>query len=199
MTDLLAPRRPLPIRFFAIVALFFASFFVVKPIWHSFALSGDARYPVFLIPLLATLLFFAELRRHAARNGRMGPAVSRYMTRLASCMTAYFALLLLANYLTEHNALTGPAAWAIALLPALPILGAIITILRYLAEEEDEYIRLLAVRSSLIATGLTLAVATVWGMLEQAGLAAHFPVSTIFAIWCVGLGVGQMTQKVACA
>jgi hypothetical protein len=104
-------------------------------------------------------------------------------------------LLLLAIYVEDGFPLSSAGRLFVAILPALPLLGSIWTIGRYLAEEEDEYVRMLAVRSSLFATGATLALATIWGFLEQVGLAPHFPVSFIFAIWCAGLGLGQMSQK----
>lgn len=195
MTDTFPSKRPHNLRFLLVVTLFLASFFVVKPIWDLFELTGNARYPIILIPLVATLLFVREVRRNAFQNGRINPALDLYLRRLTSCMMAYFALLLLANYLESKFALTGAAAWLVALMPAVPVLGSIVTIGRYLADEQDEYVRLLAVRSSLFATGMLLALATVWGFLEQAGAVGHFPSSFAFGIWCAGLGVGQAVQK----
>ena len=62
----------------------------------------------------------------------------------------------------------GPGAGdpGIAVLPALPLLYVFWIIGRYLAEQHDEYLRLLQVRKALVATGFTLAVATVSGFLE---------------------------------
>jgi hypothetical protein len=187
--------RPRYLRFLIAIALFIGSFMVVKPIWHAFALEGNARYPVFLIPATAMLLFIREVRSHALQSGRINPAVDRYLKRLAGFMLAYFALLLVAHHVEDNVSISIVGRWIVSILPALPLLGSIWTIGRYLTEEQDEYVRMLAVRSSLFATGITLAIATVWGFLEQANLVAHFPLSYIFAIWCAGLGLGQMTQK----
>lgn len=195
MSDALSTPRPRHVRFFMAIALFLASFFVVRPIWHMFDLAGDARYPVFLIPLVATILFVREVRANAIQNGRINPALDRYLRRLTAFMMAYFALLLLTNYLGDHFTLSGAATWLVALLPAVPVLGSLLTMGRYLVDEQDEYVRLLAVRSSLFATGLLLAIATVWGFLEQASAVGHFPSSFAFGIWCAGLGIGQVVQR----
>ena len=195
MSDTMPSGRLHYLRFFLAIALFLSSFFVVKPIWHAFDLTGDGRYPVFLIPLVATLLFVREARGHAFQNGRINPALDRYLRGLTAFMMCYFAFLLLANYLGDHFALTGVASWLVALLLAVPVLGSILTMGRYLAEERDEYVRLLAIRSSLFATGLLLAIATVWGFLEQAAVVGHFPSSFAFGIWCGGLGIGQVVQR----
>ena len=55
--------------------------------------------------------------------------------------------------------------------------------------------RLLYVRQVMVATGLTLTAAAVWGFLET-----YTPVAPIKAfwwptLWCVGLGVGGIFNK----
>ena len=188
--------RSRPIRLTIIITLFLSSFFVVKPIWHHFGLTGDARYPLFIIPIAATMLFMREMTLQALLHGGPNPAIRHYLRRISACVLAYFALLLLANYLEDHGQAHGIGAILLALLPAVPILGMVLTFGRYLKDEQDEYVRMLAVQSSLYATGITLAVTTVWGFLEQADLVGHFPASLAFGIWFAALGVSQMARKV---
>ena len=107
----------------------------------------------------------------------------------------YVALLFAAETLIRRGHLTGPLAYVVAVLPALPIIGIFAAIGRYLVEETDEYIRFLTVRQTLIACGLALSFATAWGFLESFGLAPHFDTYWIAVIWFAGLGLGACINK----
>ncbi|MEJ2457655.1 MAG: hypothetical protein P8Y58_05690 [Novosphingobium sp.] len=149
-----------------------------------------------LIPVAGMLLFFRAVLGGREANGVLSPAVRRYLNRLLGCMLAYIGLLVAAQIAEEVFHLSSLTLAAIRVSPALPMIGCIFVIGRYLAEEQDEYLRMQAARASLIATGLLLVVALVWGFLEQAGLAHHVPASAAFMVWAIGLGVGQFWMKV---
>ena len=118
------------------------------------------------------------------------PAQKRYTHRVLTLMTAYAALLVLANLLFERTEPTGAAAWGIALLPALPVIGVFFVIGRLLVELSDEYVRMLMVRQTLVATATMLALATAYGFLEDFGLTPHLPAYYAAVLWFAGLGVG---------
>ena len=123
----------------------------------------------------------------------MSPAMRRYLIRLAVLMTIYMAFIFLAGYLFRHNPPTGVAAYALAVLPALPIIGVVWTILRLIIEETDEYLRLLYVKDNLFATGFCLTVMTVWEFLKNYDLVSqdsHGFGATF--VWFVGLGIGAI-------
>jgi hypothetical protein len=80
------------------------------------------------------------------------------------------------------------AGYALAVLPALPIIAIFALVGRYLLEEQDEYLRMRMVRQILWTTGLTLAATTLWGFLEDAGL-PHLPMFYVSVFWFAGLGV----------
>jgi hypothetical protein len=84
----------------------------------------------------------------------------------------------------------GAGAWLLAALPALPVLGMIWAIFRLIVETDDEYQRFLFVKQILIATALTLAIATVWGFLEDFGMAPHAPAYWATVLWFAMIGVG---------
>ena len=63
--------------------------------------------------------------------------------------------------------LHGILAYLVAILPALPILWALVAVGQYLGEEKDEFQRSLHVEYLLWGIGGTLAVTTVWGYLED--------------------------------
>ena len=76
--------------------------------------------------------------------------------------------------------------------PALPIVGVIYVMGRFIAEQKDEYLRLVMVRQTLFAMGFTLVVCTVWGFLEAYGLVPHVPAYFVFVLFCLGLIPGRL-------
>ena len=122
------------------------------------------------------------------------PAARAYIRRFIPTMILYVLLVAAASALSETELGRGPAIWAIAVLPALPLLYVFWIIGRYLAEQHDEYLRLLEVRKALVATGLTLAIATVLGFLEIYAALPHVPLFYVPVIWFAGLFVGQLVN-----
>ena len=98
------------------------------------------------------------------------PAWKRYNWRIIWLNLLYCAFLLPAVYGFKHHLILGAAAWIVAILPAIPIIGIFAAMGRYLVEEQDEYVRMLMVRQMLWAMGFTLSVATIWGFLDRCGL-----------------------------
>ncbi|MEA1013922.1 hypothetical protein [Sphingosinicella sp. LY1275] len=125
-------------------------------------------------------------------------ALRRYNRAAIALCLAYVVLLFAAEIAIGKSGLSGPAAYGVAILPALPIIGMFGAIGRYLMEESDEYVRLLTVRQTLVASGLALSVATGWGFLESFDLAPHFDAYWIAVIWFAGLGVGSCVNKLLC-
>ncbi|MEO6580673.1 MAG: hypothetical protein ABIN83_05930 [Sphingomicrobium sp.] len=121
------------------------------------------------------------------------PATRRYLMRLAALMTIYLITLFGAVYAFRHHLISGPMAYPLAVLPALPIIGVFWAVMRLLVEEPDEFIRMLLVRQALVATGFCLTVMTVWEFLQNfdlvppgnGGFGAGF-------FWFMGLGVGAI-------
>ncbi|MDR6789688.1 hypothetical protein J2Y58_003061 [Sphingomonas sp. BE138] len=84
----------------------------------------------------------------------------------------------------------GPIAFAAAILPALPIVAIFAVYARLLVEMPDEYVRMLLVRQSLVATAFALSICTIWGFLEAFALVPHVQAYFAAVLWCAGLGVG---------
>ena len=121
--------------------------------------------------------------------GRFNEAQRRYNKRVLGLSVVYAAALLGAVWVFKHQAPQGIVAFALALLPALPILGIFWAMARYLAEEQDEYLRVVQIQNSLTATGLMLAVTTVWGFLQTFELLPRADFYWAAVIWFAGLGV----------
>lgn len=118
-------------------------------------------------------------------------AERRYLVRLAIAMTAYVVTLGIALHFVGKGHVTGPLAYALGVLPGLSVAGVFWAIGRLLVEEQDEYLRMLLVRQTLVATGFTLTIVTVWGFLENLDLVPHVDAFYVAILWFVGLGVGS--------
>lgn len=118
------------------------------------------------------------------------PAARAYLRRFIPTMVAYVALVWIVPFTIRVWHPAGPALWAVALLPALPVIAVFWLIGRYIVELRDEYVRMLEVRKALVATGITMTVATAWGFLEMMADAPHLPLFWIPIIWFAGLGAG---------
>ena len=118
-------------------------------------------------------------------------AMRRYLVRLAVSMTAYILTLALALRFVGGGIVTGPPAYLLALLPGLSVAGVFWAVGRLMIEEQDEYLRMIFVRQSLVATGFTLSIVTMWGFLENFDLVPHVDAFYVAILWFFGLGVGN--------
>lgn len=124
------------------------------------------------------------------------PAIRRYTTRLFVLMAIYLVTLTGASWLFRSGDVSGAAAYALAVVPALPIIGVFWAVMRLLVEEGDEFIRMLLVRQCLFATGFCLTVMTIWEFLQNFDLVP--PGNDGFGaafFWFIGLGVGAIYNK----
>jgi hypothetical protein len=160
--------------------------------WH---IHGFALLP-FCVPALAALAWMGrEAIAYSQRQGCATPAATAYSRRIVPLSAAYVIVLMLAIAAHDRFHVSGPTLYAIAVLPALPLIGVVWALARFLIEETDEYQRALAVRKMLVATGFLLVAATIWGFLEDFGLVPHLPAYWAFIVWCIGLGIGAIANK----
>lgn len=114
----------------------------------------------------------------------MSKAERRYVVRMALCMAVYIAVLLaIRAWLRSQMPPTGPMLYLAAVVSSLPIVGSVVILGRYLAEETDEYQRAVQVRAVLWATSVTLSVTAVWGFLQSYAHVAAEPAYNTFFFW----------------
>src|SRR3990167_2659546 len=94
------------------------------------------------------------------------PALRRYRMRSIAFSIAYLASIALATWIIPDDAPADLLTVALAILPGLAVIGWIWAMGRVLVELDDEYLRMLDVRRMMVATGITLALTSVWGILE---------------------------------
>lgn len=124
-------------------------------------------------------------------------ATRRYLIRMAVLMSIYIVLIFTAGWTFRHTSIAGFPAYALAIAPALPIIGVFWAVMRLLVEEPDEFIRMLQVRQCLFATGFCLTVMTIWEFLQNYDLVAQGNGGFGAAFfWFVGLGLGAFFNKV---
>ncbi|MDK2758475.1 MULTISPECIES: hypothetical protein [Blastomonas] len=124
------------------------------------------------------------------------PAMRRYMKRIIPITIAYIATIALATALVPDNAPASALTIGLALLPGMAALGWLWAMGRLLIELDDEYLRMLEVRKFLVATGATLAITSVWGVLElYSPEVPKLGVFFVFPIWCIGLALGQLVNR----
>jgi hypothetical protein len=124
------------------------------------------------------------------------PAKRRYNWRVLVLSLIYAILLIAAVHLFTHHLMRGPLAWIVGILPALPIVGIFAAIGAYIVEETDEYLRMLLIRQTLYASGITLSVVTVWGFLESFGMVGHVESYNAAVLWFAGLGIGTVINRI---
>lgn len=132
----------------------------------------------------------ARLRSRGLVSPMRAP-VKRYMRRFLPAMAVYVVVLFASMRLYRHYDLATPLLWLIAVAPALPLIAAITAIGLYLKEEDDEFQRTLAISAHVLATGLMLAIMTVWGFLEQFHLVGHIPAWSAFPLLALCLVPSQ--------
>jgi hypothetical protein len=189
------PVKPPRIRLFASIALFLLLMGATPALAQLWGIDGFALLPFFLPALAALVWMSREISLNARRRGCATAAGMAYNRRMLPLAAAYVVVMLGAILMHDRLHVTGPALYAIAVLPALPLIGVVWALGRFLIEETDEYQRALAVRKMLVASGFLLVVATIWGFLEEFGLVPHLPAYWCFIVWCIGLGVGAGWNK----
>ncbi|RIV82682.1 hypothetical protein [Aurantiacibacter zhengii] len=124
------------------------------------------------------------------------PEARRYLLRMATAMVIYLGSLFAAEILIEDRGLSGAPAYVLAAVPGLSFAALFWIFARLIVEERDEFLRLLYVRQGMVATGLALTAAAVWGFLETYMPVPHVEAFWWPTIWCFGIGVGAIYNKV---
>jgi hypothetical protein len=114
------------------------------------------------------------------------PSWQRYIFRVFLGTMAYLAVLTPVAYAAHHGLLPGkPWLYAVALAPAVPMAVVVLIMARYVLEEPDEYQRMLNTRAYVVAAGLTLAVCTGWGYLQNFAGLPQVSLMHVFTLFCI--------------
>ena len=154
--------------------------------------SGWVRLAIMFAPLVLVPPMWIAQMRMLGKRGYASPALMRYSRRLAAAGFAYMvAFLTVVHVFDRYEPGVGPTI-ALALLAVAPAMAMIVVMIRYLAEETDEYLRHRAACAALFGLAVVLALGTFWGFLETFGLLPGVWAWWVFPVWAAGLGVGHL-------
>ncbi len=134
--------------------------------------------------------------KDSIRERYRDPATRKHVARLLSAMTLYVALVIGVQRFAPLDHMQGISRYGLAALPGLPIAALFWLLGRYIVEIRDEYQRLLEVRKSLIASGITMTVVSIWGFEEMLADARHLAAFYIPVIWFGSYGVGACINRI---
>ncbi|MEP3422434.1 MAG: hypothetical protein ABJN35_11910 [Erythrobacter sp.] len=153
-----------------------------------------------IVPAMTMMAIIAAVvnRGQSASGGcpAAGAAQRRYVKRVAICSSLYLATFALMTFLDQEVELPFAVRVMIGILPGLAVSGIFWAIGRLIVEEQDEFMRMLIIRQSLIASAMALTSASVWGFLETADIAPHIDAYWFAIIWFFGLGVGAIFNRI---
>jgi putative oxidoreductase len=115
-------------------------------------------------------------------------AHKRYAIRTIAFMSGYVAVNVAAIFGAFDDITSPVAAWGLALTVSAPVIGQIWATLS-LMRESDEFVRAVVAKQFILASGLAMAVASVWGFGESYAAAPHIPAWIIYPLFwaCFGL------------
>lgn len=121
--------------------------------------------------------------------GKQTTAAGRkYVFRTMAFMSGYVAINVAAIFGAFDDIQSTPAAWALALAVSAPVVGQIWATLS-LMRDSDEFVRAVTAKQFIVAAGIAMAAATVWGFGESYADAPHIPAWIIYPLFwaCFGL------------
>ena len=116
----------------------------------------------------------------------------RYGRSMAFWGVVYaLAVALISGWLGWEPPRTGPVVFALALAPMVGIGGMIWSMGRCILDQDDEFLRMMHVRTVVGATGLTLFATTAWGFLGWYSHVWTLPLYLVFPLYCLAQGIVQ--------
>jgi hypothetical protein len=158
------------------------------------AISFGAPKWLLLVPLAMVPALSRAQMRWLGTKGISSPALNRYARGFLLASLAYLVCFVGAAKIYDRFEPGRAAALGLAALSVLPVLAMIGIVVRYLAEETDEYLRERAVVSALFGLFVVLATGSLWGFLEMFGILPGLWAWWVFPAWAVGLGLGHLWQ-----
>jgi hypothetical protein len=152
------------------IALFFASFLLLFPLVRS-------------------------VERAQVACGLTSGAMRAYNRRVLVAGITYVVVLFAGMGIARYYDPPTFVRVILAIAAALPVLFIIRAMALLLREETDEYLRMRLVEQSLVATGLLLTVATLYGFLNAFDLAPRVDAWAAVPLWAVGLGIGRLFRR----
>lgn len=178
--------------------LMMGAFGVIAGLAMSGAIEGTVILILMMLPIGLTIPLIKAANRKADSVSCFGKgeAQKRYIKRVAISTSFYLGLFALMTFTNAGGDPPLALRAFLAILPGLAIIGVFWAIGRLIVEEEDEFMRMLIVRQSLVATGFALSAASIWGFLEAADVVPHLDAYWVAIAWFFGLGLGAIMNRI---
>lgn len=88
------------------------------------------------------------------------------------------------------DGLKPPGTWGLALVVTAPIIGHIWATLAWM-RDSDEFVRALAAKRFVVATGATLAIVSIWGFMELYAKAPHVSAAMVYPLLWASFGLSS--------
>jgi hypothetical protein len=121
-------------------------------------------------------------------------AQKRYQRDVMIFMAVYLVLVLCSALIVKHGAPAHFLLYLFSVVPAVPIIGVIARMARYLHEETDEYQRLIRMESILVGAGAMLAVVVVSDFLRTFAHTGDLPPFTLFLVFALSMAATELVQ-----
>ena len=151
---------------------------------------------VFLIPMAFLVKAGLNSAHNASLQGQRGNAARNYLKRMVIVSLSYVGSLFAAVSLIEEGDPVTPLSIAIAIVPGLAVAGYFWAMGKFMLEQKDEFMRMLMVRQTLVATAFAFSIASVYGFLENFGQVPHVDAFWWPTAFFFGLGIGAIFNKV---
>ena len=188
MPDQVSPRTTVRLWVVAYLVATFGSGALLKtgvvPGWPGIAL--------FLASFLLLFPLVRSVEHAQAACGFTSSAMRTYNRRVLFAGITYVVVLFAGMGIARYYDPPALVRVILAIAAALPVLFIIRAMAILLHEETDEYLRMRLVEQSLVATGVLLTVATLYGFLNAFDLAPRIDAWAAVPLWAVGLGVGRL-------
>ncbi|HEY8961283.1 MAG TPA: hypothetical protein VIM57_03695 [Luteolibacter sp.] len=113
-------------------------------------------------------------------------AARKYRIRTTLFLSGYVAVNL-AAILGAFDNMKPPGTWVFSLIVAAPVVGQIWALLAWM-RDSDEFVRALAAKRFIAATGLAMAIASAWGFMELYAHAPHVSAAMIYPLFWAAFG-----------
>jgi putative oxidoreductase len=111
----------------------------------------------------------------------------KYLVRAFLFLGAYVALNV-AAITGAFDDMKPRGAWGFSLVVASPVIGHIWSYLAWM-RNSDEFVRALTAKRFIVATGVTLAITSIWGFLELYAKAPHVSAAMVYPLLWAAFGI----------
>jgi hypothetical protein len=169
--------------------------FGTAALFKSGMISGWPGLALFFASFLLLIPMVRSAERAQAACGFTSKAMQTYNRRVLIASLTYVVALLAGMGIVRYYQPSALVRVLIAIAVALPVIFLIRAMALLLRDETDEYLRARLVEQSLIATGILLTVATLYGFLNAFDLAPRVDAWAAVPLWALGLGIGRLFRK----